>query len=90
MFDLLKGLKLDDPLLRPRKVAEMLGIAEQTLAVWRCRQNHGNAAPDLAWVKIGRRSIRYRLSDVQRFINMNLRVDDEQAPVDSEQGSQQS
>ena len=69
------GIKIDDPLLRPRKVAEMLGIAEQTLAVWRCRQNHGNAAPDLAWVKIGHRSIRYRLSDVEKFIDLNRSSD---------------
>ena len=77
------GIKIDDPLLRPRKVAEILGIAEQTLAVWRYRKNNDLSAPDLAWVKIGRRSIRYRLSDVTTFIDKNCHADSEQAGTDS-------
>jgi predicted DNA-binding transcriptional regulator AlpA len=84
------GIKIDDPLLRPRKVAEMLGIAEQTLAVWRCRKNHGEPAPDLAYVRIGRRAIRYRLSEVKRFIDLNPHANGEQPPADSKQGGQQS
>jgi predicted DNA-binding transcriptional regulator AlpA len=49
----------------------MLGIAPQTLAVWRHRKNNGKTAPDLPYVKIGRRAIRYRLSDVKKFIEQN-------------------
>jgi len=71
------GIKIDDPLLRPRKVAEMLGMSEQTLAVWRYRKNNGLSAPDLPFLKIGRRAIRYRLSAVTTFINLNVHADAE-------------
>ena len=75
MFDeILKGLKLDDPLLPASKVAPMLGISPQTLAVWRHRKNNGQSAPALPYVKIGRRAIRYRLGDVRAFIEQNLHV----------------
>ena len=72
MFDdLLKGFNPDDRLLRARQAAEMLGLSPQTLALWRCRRNNGHTAPDLPWVKVGRRSIRYRLSDLKKFIDLN-------------------
>ncbi len=71
------GIKIDDPLLRPAKAAEMLGVKVQTLAVWRYRKNQGLTAPDLPYVKIGLRAIRYRLSDVQRFIEVNRHADNE-------------
>ena len=77
--DLLKGLKLDDRLIRPRQTAEMLGVSVQTLAVWRYRGNRGNLAPDLPYVKFGRRAIRYRLSDVLRFIEQNRHAYPKQA-----------
>jgi len=61
----------EDPLLRPAQVAEMLGVKMQTLALWRCRTGQGKRAPSLPWVKIGRRSIRYRLSAVKSYLAAN-------------------
>jgi len=79
--DLLKGFNPDDRLLRARQAAEMLGVSPQTLAVWRCRKNNGHTAPDLPYIKVGRRSIRYRLSDLKKFSDLNRRADPEQAPA---------
>lgn len=53
------------------KAAVMLGIQPQTLAAWRWRKSKGLDAPDLPWVKVGSRAIRYRLSDVKRYIAAN-------------------
>jgi predicted site-specific integrase-resolvase len=49
-------------LITPQKAAQMLGIAPQTLAVWRCEKRYG-----LAYVKVGAR-VRYRVSDIERFL----------------------
>jgi predicted site-specific integrase-resolvase len=49
-------------LISPQKAAEMLGVAPQTLAVWRCEERY-----DLAYVKVGSR-VRYRISDIERFL----------------------
>lgn len=69
--DLLKGFAPDDRLLRPKEAAEFLKIAEQTLAVWRCRKKKGLPAPDLPFRKVGRRAVRYRLSDLKAFVEQN-------------------
>ncbi len=53
-------------LLTPRQVSEVLSIAEHTLAVWRCTKRE-----DLPYTKIGR-TVRYRASDVDAFIQRNL------------------
>lgn len=49
-------------LLRPSEAAEMLGVAQQTLAEWRCSQRYA-----LPWIKVGR-SVRYAKEDVVRFL----------------------
>lgn len=49
-------------LLSPCEAAELLGIAEQTLAEWRC--SHRYALP---WIKVGK-AVRYRVSDISRFL----------------------
>lgn len=64
------------PALAPRRAAETLydttqaaaylGLAPETLATWRCTQRQ-----QLAFVKIGGR-VRYRLSDLQAFIERNV------------------
>ena len=69
--DLIKGVQDADRLLPTTKVAAMLGIKPHTLNVWLCKKKNGEPAPDLPYVKVGRRAIRYRLSDVQRFIDLN-------------------
>ncbi|MCX7428836.1 MAG: helix-turn-helix domain-containing protein [Planctomycetia bacterium] len=55
---------LSDPFLVPEKTAEMLGVSSGTLAVWRCSRRY----PELRYTKVGR-SVRYRLSDIERFIS---------------------
>ena len=49
-------------LLTPREVAELLRVAETTLATWRCTGRY-----ELAFVKIGR-CVRYREADVVTFL----------------------
>jgi excisionase family DNA binding protein len=50
----------------PEKVAEVLGVSKQTLAVWRCANRY-----PLAYVKVGSR-VRYRPADVQKFMTARL------------------
>ena len=54
-----------DPLRPPPYAAEFLGIAEQTLAVWRSSGRYS-----LEFVKIGRR-VMYRQSVLDAFIEAN-------------------
>lgn len=49
-------------LLSPAETAEMLGVKEQTLRVWRCTKRYG-----LPWIQVGRK-IMYRPEHVQRFL----------------------
>ncbi len=51
------------PLVDEKVAAEILGLADGTLSVWRCVKRY----PELAYVRVGR-SIRYRLSDIEKFI----------------------
>ena len=50
-------------LVTPGQAAEILGVTEGTLGVWRCTRRY----PGLAYVKVGR-SVRYRLADLERFL----------------------
>lgn len=49
-------------LLTPEQTAELLGVALNTLAVWRTTARY-----PLPYVRVGR-CIRYRLADVEKFI----------------------
>ena len=49
-------------LLSPVEAAQFLGVAPQTLAIWRCEKRY-----PLPYVKIGA-LVRYRLSDLEHFI----------------------
>ena len=53
-------------LLKPADVSEMLGISIETLNVWRATNRY-----PLPYVKAGR-LVRYRLSDVNAFIESRL------------------
>lgn len=53
-----------DKLITAREAAEMIGIASPTLAHARCT-GLGDYPP---FVRIGGRAIRYRVSDIQRWI----------------------
>jgi predicted DNA-binding transcriptional regulator AlpA len=61
----------DESLLTPEETAKVLSVAEQTLAVWRCTKR-----VDLPYIKLGKKSIRYRKSDIERFLTDNtVRMD---------------
>ena len=53
-------------LLTPEDVADLLGVAVATLAIWRCTGRY-----DLPYVKSGR-LVRYRLADVEAFVESRL------------------
>jgi excisionase family DNA binding protein len=54
-------------LLSRAEAAAYLGVAKQTLAIWKCSKRY-----DLKYVKIGR-LVKYRKSDLDQFIEKNLR-----------------
>ena len=54
----------DDPLLRPRRVAQMLDVDEGTLANWRTLFGQTR----LAYIKLNKKDVRYRRSVVRAFI----------------------
>jgi excisionase family DNA binding protein len=49
-------------LLTPTETAELLGVARETLAMWRCTRR-----VELPFVRVGR-CVRYLPEDVQRFV----------------------
>ena len=54
-------------LLSQEETAELLGLDERTLEKWRLTGRYG-----LPFVKIGARVVRYKLADVEAFIEKNL------------------
>ena len=56
-------IKRPDDLLSRKQAAEILGVKVQTLAVWESTQRY-----PLKCVKIGRKTVKYRRSDLQDFI----------------------
>lgn len=50
------------PTLGTKDAAEFLGLKEQTLHAWRCNRRY-----PLPFIRVGRR-IRYRISDLERFL----------------------
>lgn len=55
-------------LLTAKEAAQLLGVAEQTLAHWRC-----NKRRDLPFLKLGK-VVRYDAADVQAFIQRHKAV----------------
>jgi hypothetical protein len=55
--------KESDRLLTESQTAEMLGVAGQTLGVWRSSKRY-----NLRYIKVGR-NVRYRLRDVEAFLD---------------------
>jgi excisionase family DNA binding protein len=51
-----------NPLLDEAKTAEVLGVTKGTLQVWRSTKRY-----PLPYVKVGR-SVRYRMSDIEAFL----------------------
>ena len=52
-------------LMSRREAAKYIGVAEQTLAVWKC-----NKRVDIPVIQVGR-LIKYRRADLDRFLNAN-------------------
>lgn len=61
------NLPTNNELLSRREAAAYLGIAEQTLSIWKCTQRYA-----LPFVKIGR-LVKYRKVDLDAFIERNRR-----------------
>ncbi len=59
-------------LLTANEVAEFLQISPRTLASWRA-----NNPNDLPFIRLGNRTIRYRLEDVDDFLESDEFEDDE-------------
>jgi len=53
-------------LLSRTEAAAYLGVAKQTLAIWKCTKRY-----NLPYVKIGK-LVKYRKSDLDRFISDNF------------------
>jgi hypothetical protein len=49
-------------LINPKQAARMLGVKEDTLAIWRCKRRY-----DLPFTRIGT-AIRYDIRDLHAFI----------------------
>lgn len=63
-FGILLGeIQIRDRLLTSKQVAERIGVKEQTLATWRFRRD-----PRLRWVHYAKRTILYRKSVVDKFL----------------------
>ena len=54
-------------LISPKHTAVRLGIAVQTLSIWRTTKRY-----DLPYVKVGRK-VMYRLTDIEAFIAARMR-----------------
>lgn len=59
--------KQEDVLMCRKDAAKYLGFAPSSLAVWACTKKY-----DLKPVKIGRRSVRYRKSVLDAFLQSHL------------------
>jgi len=54
---------MNEPLLTTREAAELLGVKENTLSIWRNTDRH-----HIPYIKIGR-AIRYKRSDLVKFLS---------------------
>lgn len=52
-----------EPLMNRKQAAEYLGLSPKTLAAWDCTKRH-----DLRPIKVGPRVVRYRRSELDRFL----------------------
>jgi excisionase family DNA binding protein len=54
-------------LLTTREAANYLGLKENTLEIWRCVGRY-----NLPYARVGGRAIRYRISDLDAFIQRGM------------------
>ncbi len=63
-------------LLREPEAAKVLGVSSRTLSNWRCR----GGGPD--YVKMGSKAVRYRLDDLNEFIDQRTQNNTSEDYVD--------
>jgi predicted DNA-binding transcriptional regulator AlpA len=57
----------ENPLLTESEASEVVGVSRHTLNAWRCARRGPR------FVKVGARSVRYRLADLTAFVEQNLK-----------------
>ena len=70
-------MNTDKKLLNRSEAAHYLGLVEHTLAVWACHKTH-----EIPYIKIGR-NVRYRLSDLDAWLESRTVNNQEKADVQS-------
>jgi hypothetical protein len=60
---------MNNKLVTEKAAAEILGIAQSTLRVQRCRGAVPGGLPVVPFVRMGKNCVRYIESDLQKFIN---------------------
>lgn len=73
----------DDTALRlisEQRTAQLIGVSAAMLIAGRFRK-----APILPFVRVGKRAIRYRLTDIREFIERNTVSDERSSPLRSSQ-----
>jgi Helix-turn-helix domain len=53
----------NEELLTPKQAAALLGVAVNTLAIWRCKKRYS-----LRYIKVGA-NVRYRRGEIDRFLD---------------------
>jgi len=66
-----------DPLLTREETAKYMGLSNGTLEVWASEKRY-----NLPYIKLGKRAVRYRLSDVENFINSNVKFTKKEVSYD--------
>lgn len=61
----MQPMEKQERLLKPREVAEMLGISLKRLEAWRYERR------GLPFIKLSKRAVRYKLSDVTKLLEVN-------------------
>jgi predicted DNA-binding transcriptional regulator AlpA len=59
--------------LTPRQVQEIYGFSEDTLATWRRREIADGVRRGPRWIPFGAHAIRYRVVDVEEWIEQRVR-----------------
>lgn len=57
-----------DVLLTDVEAAPLIGVSRQSMRRWRMEYNRGQDLIGPRWVTVGRRTIRYRLSELRRYL----------------------
>ena len=56
-------------LLTTEQAAQLLGLSPLTLNAQRCLGQRDTSIPVVPWVKLSRRCVRYRRTDIEKYIS---------------------